>query len=372
MPDAFFWLVLPIAFLEGVRIARFEHQRRQRSLAVALAFGGLDLVLLALCAATRSPLWFIAFAAVRVPVGRLRDGRVWFRGALKTGLVAAAIVPLLASGAVSSFADLEHAAIGDVTRLWSLVLLCAASVVAILPARMSDEPRETLAAPIAFIAFCRIAMPLAAELPWFALVVPLVAALSSLVCALWLMSAGSRANHFQPDTLVNELVLCERGVILSFVWLGLASGEHLAGVGALLEWWAGALALFALDAALRRRPLVKSKAFFAMAMAVCIPGTLGFVAEDLLAHGLLELRPWIAAAFVAVNAINAAALYLALVHIIADLREHERTPPRPSFRMLATAAASIVMGVMPGPFVEVATAAHAVVAGAPPSHDDAG
>ena len=111
-------------------------------------------------------------------------------------------------------------------------------------------------------------------------------------------------------------------------------------------------------------------AFFAMAMAVCIPGTLGFVAEDLLAHGLLELRPWLAAAFVGVSAINAAALYLAIVHIIADLQEHDRAPPRPSLMMLLSAAASVLIGVMPRPFVTTATEAHAVVAGHAHTHMD--
>lgn len=370
MPDAFFWTVLPIAILEGIRIARFEHRRRRRSLPGALMHGGLDLVLLAMCAATLSPFVFIACGIARVLVVRARDGQIWIRGALKTALIGAAIIPLVASGQVASFADLANAAIGDAARISALVLVCGACVVAIVPARVGDEPRETLAAPLAFIAFARIALPLADHLQMFFVVVPVIAAVLSLVCALWLLSAGSRANHFEPDTLVSELILCERGVLLSFVWLGLASGEHLAGVGALLEWWSGGLALLALEAALRRRPLLKSMAFFAMAMAVCIPGTLGFVAEDLLAHGLLELRPWLAAAFVGVSAINAAALYLAIVHIIADLQEHDRAPPRPSLMMLVSAAASVAIGVMPRPFVNTATEAHAVVAGHAHTHMD--
>jgi hypothetical protein len=231
-----------------------------------------------------------------------------------------------------------------------------------MPVHVADEQRETLVAPLAFIAFARVAIPLGAEEPWFRLVVPVVAAILGLVCALWLMSAGKRANHFEPEALVSELLLCERGVVLSFVWLGLAAGAPLAGIGALLQWWSGALSLLALEASLRRRPLPRSMAFFALAMAVCLPGTVGFIAEDLLAHGLLELRPWLAAAFVGVTAINATALYLTLVHILADLGEPEDLQPRPSLTMLSAAALSLLIGLLPQSFVSVATAAHAVIA----------
>jgi hypothetical protein len=298
---------------------------------------------------------------VRVGVARAREGHLWGPSLLKNGLVAAAMVLLIAIGHVTSFADLTGAAMSETARLAILFLICAACVVAILPVPSADEPRESLIAPIAFIAFARVAMPLGLEEPWFTLLVPIVAAALSLVCALWLMSAGTRANHFEPSALVSELLLCERGVVLSFVWLGLASGEDLAGVGALLQWWSGALALLALEASLRRRPLPKPMAFFALAMTVSLPGTIGFVAEDLLAHGLLELRPWLAAAFVGVSAINATALYLALVHIIADLGEPDDAQPRPSFMMLSAAGLSLLLGLLPQPFVASATDAHAVI-----------
>jgi len=307
----------------------------------------------------------------------VRESQWWGRRLIKTALIGAALVALMTVGHVSSFADVARASAGmdETWRLVILTLISTACAVAILPVRVSDEPKETLVAPLALIAFARVAMPLGEAEPQFGVIVPIAAAAMSLLCALWLLSAGTRANHFEPSTLVSEILVCERGVILSFVWLGLASGEHLAGVGALMQWWAGALALLALEASLRRRPLPKPMAFFALAMAVSLPGTVGFVAEDLLAHGLLELRPVLAAAFVVVAAINAAALYLAIVNIIVDLRAeqlllHRPQAPddRPSFMMLGAAGLSLLLGLVPRPFVASATEAHAAIVPHPVQH----
>jgi len=216
------------------------------------------------------------------------------------------------------------------------------------------------------VAFARVGVPLDAVEPRLAMAAPIIGAVLSALCALWLLSAGMRANHFEPSSLVSELVMCERGVLLSFVWIGLASGERLAGVGAFIEWWAAALALLTLEASLRVRPLPKSMAFFALAMAVGIPGTTGFIAEDLLAHGLLELRPLLAALFVGVAAINAAALYLALTNLIVDAgHEHRHDSPaegRLTAMMIVPAALTLLIGLVPRPFVATATEAREAVA----------
>lgn len=369
MFDAFMWLVLPVALLEALRIARSERKRQRQSVAGAIAYAGLEFLALGFCAATSSPLLFMLVAVIRIAIIHAREKQWWARGVVKTSLLVVSAGLLMVLGHVDSFANVATANIDATGRLVILVLVCAACVVAILPVRVSDEPKETLAAPLTFIAFARIALPLSAAEPDFAVMVPVVAVAVSLLCALWLLSAGTRANHFEPATLVSELLVCERGVVLSFVWLGLASGEHLAGVGALLMWWSGALALLALEASLRRRPLTKPMAFFALGMSVCLPGTVGFVAEDLLAHGLLELRPALAVAFVVVAALNAAALYLALVNIIVDVRgEHPHQPPmpeaRPSFMMLGAASLSMVIGLVPRPFVAEAAEAHEVIGAA--------
>ena len=61
------------------------------------------------------------------------------------------------------------------------------------------------------------------------------------------------------------------------------------------------------------------------------------------------------------SAINAAALYLALAHIIADCGESTEAEPRPSFMMLTAAGLSLLFGLVPQPFVTTATAAEGVL-----------
>lgn len=371
--DAFFWLVLPIAVLEAARIARTELKQHRRALSGALAFAAIELLIIGICAATASPMVFLVLISLRHAIVSIREGQLWDRRLMKTAMMGAALVVLLASG-VGSFNAIAGTDLGPTLQRVILVLVGLTCVLAILPVRIEDEPKETLVAPLALILFTRVALPIGAHEPQFAILVPLVAAALSLVCALWLLSAGARANQFEPSSLVSEILVCERGVILSFVWMGLASGDDLAEVGGLVYWWSGALALLALEASLRRRPLPKPMAFFALAMAVSLPGTIGFVGEDLLANGLLELRPALAALFMGVTAINAAALYLALVNIIVDLRDDH--PPhlpqpaegRPSTMMLTTAALAVVIGLAPGPFVDLATRAHTAVVHHPNRH----
>lgn len=292
---------------------------------------------------------------------------------IKSAMICGGLLVLAVVGSVDSFDQIAAAEIGRPWRLLILAMLAGAPALTILPVRITDEPRETLAAPLALIAFARVALPLGAAEPLFSAVVPVLAAVLSLICALWLLSAGSRANQFEPSTLVLEILACERGVLLAFAWIGLASGSELAVVGGLFQWWTAGLALLALEGALGRRPLPKTMGFFALAMAVSLPGTIGFVAEDLLAQGLLELRPFVAAAYMAITAINAAALYLALVNLMVDLQvadqQQGRTalPARPSLLMLSAAMLAVVVGFVPGPFVDLATHAQAVIA---PGHTE--
>jgi hypothetical protein len=370
--DAFFWLVLPIVVLEALRVGRSERKRLRHSVPEAVGLGVLELLVLGVCAATSSPLVFLLAMLVRLLIVRGREGAWWLRGPLKASLNGAALVLLMVVGRIDSFADVAGTNLDQPWRVAILVLVCAACAAATLPVRVADEPKETLAAPLAFIVFARVGLPLGAQEPLFADIVPIVAAAIGFLCALWLFSAGKRANHFEASTLVSELIVCERGVILAFVWVGLASGEQLAGIGGLLQWWSGTLALIALEASLRRRPVPKPKAFFALAMAVNLPGTAGFIAEDLLAHGLLGERPVLAAAYVAVVAINAAALYLAIVNVIVDRQsrnpqrsQSERQAPA-SLMMVVAALLALVIGLVPQPFVTIATQAIDVIA--PHSH----
>jgi hypothetical protein len=360
--DAFFWFVVPVAVLEGLRAARSEVLLARHSYWQSVAYGIVEALLLIAAASTTSPVLFVTMGVLRVLTARWRDGRGWLRGVVKLLLVAVAMFALRFASGIDSFVDLAvHAdAMDSTVRTAILVLVSLACVVAIVPVNLADEAKTTLAAPFVLTAFARVAVPLGVAEPRIALLAPIVGAALSLLCALWLLSAGMRANHFEHSTLVSELVVCERGVLLSFVWLGLASGERLAGVGALLEWWAAAFALLSLEASLRVRALPKPMAFFALAMAVGLPGTTGFVAEDLLAHGLLEMRPLLAAGFVCVSAINAAALYLALCNLIVDGGVREDSRPTPM--MLVPAVLSVIVGLVPAGFVDTATQARAAVA----------
>ena len=81
MIDAFFWLVLPVAVLEGLRIARSERKRHHRSMPAAFAYGAVELAILGLCAATSSPLLFAALIALRVVVVYGRERQWWGGGA---------------------------------------------------------------------------------------------------------------------------------------------------------------------------------------------------------------------------------------------------------------------------------------------------
>ena len=177
------------------------------------------------------------------------------------------------------------------------------------------------------------------------------------------MLSRGRGEDFFTRNQETERSRSERPLLFSFVWTGLASGDQQAGVGAVLEWWAGALALVALESSLRVKVLPKPMAFFALAMAVGLPGTVGFVAEDLLAHGLLELRPLLAAAFVAVGAVNAAALFLSLVNVIAEGGYDPREAPPPTAGMVIPALFSLVIGLAPRPFVTGASLAHEATGG---------
>lgn len=375
MFDAFFWIVAPVAVLEAWRVARSELKQERRPLVGAIAFGALEFMILVISAATASPLLFAALIAMRIGIVAVREGQFLDQRTLKFGLIAVAFVLLSLVGHVDSFAVVSHADLDPTLRRLILGMIGTTCVLAILPVNVADEAKETLVAPVALIAFARVALPLGAHEPQFALVVPILAAGLSLLCVLWLLSASTRANQFEHSTLVSELLVCERGVMLSFVWLGLSSGDDLAEVGGLVYWWAGALALLALEAALRRRPLPKPMAFFALAMAVSLPGTIGFIGEDLLANGLLELRPTLAAVFMGVTAINAAALYLALVNIIVDLRDEypahlpQPSEGRPSIMMLTAATLALGIGIAPGPFVDLATRAHSAVVQHPAHHD---
>lgn len=369
--DSFFLMMIPVAIMEGARVTRIIRLVTRRSRADGWILGAIESLLLLGLAATSSPWVFMGVGALRFFFGRWRDGHYWKRSGIKLTLMMVTMSLLLYAGYRSNV-EVSFTTLGEMAprlepawRIAVLAVLTAVCVSAILPVSISDEAHVTLTAPFMMIAFARVGVPLGVAEPQSAVIGPTLGLVLALISALWLLSAGMRANHFEHSTLVSELVLCERGVLLSFVWMGLATGERLAGVGAILEWWTAAFALSALEAALRVEAFPKGMAFFALAMAIGLPGTVGFVAEDLLAHGLLETRPLLATGFVMVVAINAVALYLGLTNLLVEVGPHR--DGRPTAIMLVPAMAALLVGIVPRPFVDTAAAARAAVAA---FHDD--
>lgn len=363
-PDWFAWVVAPVLVFEAARSARIQIRIGRRTPRDAYAVSALEGLLVFACLAARTPTVLLIAKSLHFAVTAYREGGVWLRGAASTlCLVIAAAALAFGTGATTWDTLALSGVVDPAMRSAVLVVITIACVLSLLPVKVEDSAKGAQVAPIALVAFARMAVPLGANEPRATLIVPLIAIGVSLISALWLLTAGMRANHFERESLVSELLVCERGVLFSFVWMGLASGDQEAGVGAILEWWAGALALVALESALRVKVLPKPMAFFALAMAIGLPGTVGFVAEDLLAHGLLELRPLLAAGFVAVGAINAAALFLALVNVIAEVGYDPRPPPPPTLGMILPAALSLIIGLVPRPFVTGASFAHEATGG---------
>lgn len=358
-PDWLAWMVLPILAFEATRSARIQIRVGKRTRRGAYGVSTMEGAMVFLCLSARTPLAFGVCALLHFAATAYREGGVWRRGSIGTLSMIGASGILAFGTRAEGFETLAMPGVVDASlRGVVLVLLVGACVLSLLPVKVEDEAKGAHVVPVALLAFARMAVPLSTAEPRATLVIPLVAAGVSLISALWLLTAGMRANHFERASLVSELLVCERGVLFSFVWMGLAAGDQEAGVGAVLEWWAGALALVALESALRVKVLPKPMAFFALAMAVGLPGTVGFVAEDLLAHGLLELRPLLAAGFVGVSAINAAALFLAIVNVIAEGGYDPRPAPPPTLAMILPAMLSLLVGLVPRPFVTGALWAH--------------
>jgi len=362
-PDWLAWVLAPILAFELVRSARVQVRLARRPARRAYLVSGVEALLAFACLSARTPLVLAITCAAHFVMMAVRERGVWRRGAVAiVGICAALILLAVAGGGASSFGSPELARVDPDLRSVVLVLVVASCVLSLLPVKVQDETKGAHVVPTSLVAFARVAVPLTLAEPRLTQLVPFVAAGLSLVSAFWLLTAGMQATHFEREALVSELLVCERGVLFSFVWLGLAAGNTLARVGAVLEWCAAALALVTLESVLRAKALSKPKAFFAVAMAVGLPGTIGFVAEDLLAHGLIELRPLVAMGFVGIGALNAAALFLAIVNVVVEGGYDPTVAPRPTMRTIVPAAVALITGLFPRPFVSAATLAQDALA----------
>lgn len=173
----------------------------------------------------------------------------------------------------------------------------------------------------------------------------------------------------QRDAVV-YLICSQLGLVL----LGLADVDVLSVDGALLLWLgqgvAGSGLLLCAMAVRARRGVVSLDRFHGLVAdaprlaslhflfglgVVGLPGTLTFVAEELIAEGILLDHPWLAAGYVAVTALDAV-VFLRLFGRVF-LGEHDATERCPDLSRaergagLALALVVIVGGLIPSPFL---------------------
>ncbi|MBC7173873.1 MAG: hypothetical protein H5U40_15640, partial [Polyangiaceae bacterium] len=88
--------------------------------------------------------------------------------------------------------------------------------------------------------------------------------------------------------------------------------------------------------------------------SVGLPGTLAFVAEDLVFHAALEHRPWVGIAMVVTTALNGISVFRLYLHLFggATRRHGERDLlARERIALVGLAAALLVLGLMPEPLL---------------------
>ena len=156
---------------------------------------------------------------------------------------------------------------------------------------------------------------------------------------------------------------------IALVFLALCSSEEVAVHGGLTLWLAlgPALTGFLLTAqAIRSRrgpvdivrhhglvnqaPLLAGLAFVFGMASVGLPLTLTFVAEDIIAQGLLVPHPWLAAGFVAVTALNAINMLRHYGRVYLGATPRVRCPDlsgRERVTLVALAALILVAGLAP-------------------------
>ncbi|MEQ9079448.1 MAG: proton-conducting transporter membrane subunit [Sandaracinaceae bacterium] len=335
-----------------------------------------------------------AAASSTIPVGALMTGAarpsVLAPNRVLMAYGGAPWLAVLAVGAVAGggsfgplFGALPPAVGGDERALFvGLVIVAAASRSAIFPAHrwfvgLVREGRAArailLLAPLpgAYL-LLRVATlypeAFVSHLPWLSLLGLVSAAYFGLVA----LGQGD-----QRETVV--YLVCSQ---VGLVFLGLAAVDVLSVDGALLLWLAQGVAgsgllLCALAVRARRGPVSLDRFHGLVAVAprlaalyflfglgvVGLPGTLTFVAEELIAEGILLEHPWLGAGYVLVTGIDAVVFMRLFGRVF--LGEHDAAERCPDLsrgeRAAALALALVVIagGIWPNPLI----AAHGTVAG---------
>lgn len=291
------------------------------------------------------------------------------------GLAASAGIPAptsMASLAASS--PLLSAGGGDVV---ALTLLLAAVMLrkgvfpfhSWIPALAEDAGPATVvlvtSPQVAAFLLVRLALPLFPDA--MAMMLPYVGRLA-LVAALYGAVVGLAAQSLRRA--YGWLVVSQAALVL----VGLESTNVAGMTGGLTLWISIGVALTGLGVATmaveaRRGPGTLDRfggldarapwlggAFLFLGLAsVGLPGTLGFIAEDLLVHGVLEAYPWVGIAVVVATAANAFTVLRAFARVFYGPAP-TRSPvadalPRERLALLPLIAVMVVLGALPRPLV---------------------
>lgn len=167
------------------------------------------------------------------------------------------------------------------------------------------------------------------------------------------------------QTSIVFLALCTTDATTIEGGLTMWVAQGLASTGLVLTATAvhsrlGELDLMRFHGVAAAAPQLTALMFVFGAAVVGIPGTLTFVAEDIIAQGLLIPHPWLAAGFMLVTALNAIGFFRAFIHVHLgkSLAEGARCPelqPRERIALLALAGAVVFTGVVPRTVIEPGT-----------------
>lgn len=174
----------------------------------------------------------------------------------------------------------------------------------------------------------------------------------------------------------------------SFILAGLENRTQQGITGALLQWWVVAFAMtgmVAIFAALEARNTAVTSpngylglgahaprlaGFFAISglALVGLPGTLGFVAEDLLFHGALSAHSMLGLALPLATALNAITVVRLFTVLFLGRRAIHATPitdarPRETLALAATVLVLVLGGLLPGVLIELRTPSAASLTG---------
>lgn len=140
------------------------------------------------------------------------------------------------------------------------------------------------------------------------------------------------------------------------IWI--SSGLALTGFGmtiAALEARRGPLSLSRFAGGYERKPLLAA-CFLVLGLAsVGFPGTLGFVGQEALVHGVVSDFPHLGFAILVASMLNGIAVLRTYFVLFCGRTERERLPqqlrPRERFGFAALAVLLVAGGMFPGPFV---------------------